>query len=170
MKTLLLAASLIVVAGCQPAATPTPPTAGPTGGPTAGPSAAPTAGGGVEDLVADLNALGAGAKQAGNFATEPIGGEGFLVCIGKEPVQVYLFKDHEAALATVRKVDPDDPSKIGTSIVTWMGTPRFWLRDRIVVLYLGQDAATETALRTVLGRTFAEGQAGPPPLPGPGCA
>jgi hypothetical protein len=36
----------------------------------------------------------------------------------------------------------------------------------MIVVYLGEDAATEALLRGVLGEPFASGQ-GRPPLPGP---
>jgi hypothetical protein len=93
------------------------------------------------------------------------------VCVGTEAVQVYVLKDHEAVRAAASMIDPDDPSKIGTSIVDWAGRPRFWLRDRILVLYIGDDAATDAALRTLLGEPFAEAPGpGRPPLPAPDCA
>jgi hypothetical protein len=69
----------------------------------------------------------------------------------------------------VQKIDPKDPSNVGTGIVEWAGAPRFWLRDNVIVLYLGQDAATDAALRALLGTPFAEGEAGRMPLPGPDC-
>ena len=170
----LIAGLLVAIGGCSPAASP-----GPTAVGTLGPSASippvifgtaePTAAGGVEALVADLAAAGATAKVGSNFLAEPLPGEGILVCVGREPVQVYVLKDHEAALEAASRIDRDDPSKIGTSIVEWVGTPRFWLRDRIIVLYLGEDAETEALLRSVLGEPFAQGRAGRQPLPAPDC-
>ncbi len=154
MKKTPLLPLLVLLAACQAAPTPTP---------------APTARGGVEGLVAALSAAGQATTVAGNFSAEPVGGEGVTVCVGAEALQVYVFLDHEAALAAASKIDPQDPSKIGTSLVTWMGTPRFWLRENVLVLYLGQDAATDAVLRTVLDQPFAEGEAGPPPLRGPDC-
>ena len=121
--------------------------------------------------MADLVAAGASATLGSNFLAEPLPGEGVLVCVGKEPVQVYVLKDHEAALAAASKIDRNDPSKIGTSIVDWAGTPRFWLRDRILVLYLGTNAVTDAALRTLLGPPFAEAHVpGRPPVPAQDCA
>lgn len=161
--------SAILAAACQGAGSSAPPTANPT---TAGPTPGPTAGpaGGLDGLVADLNAAGTAAKSGSFFATDPIGGEGKVVCIGVETVQVFQFIDHEAALATSMKIDRNDPSKIGTAIVDWAGTPRFWLRDRIIVLYTGEDAATDAAIRALLGRPFAEGQPGRMGLPTPPCS
>ena len=176
MKTIAAALLVATLSACAPSATPTaPPTAGPTtsDGPSPGlvDTPSPTASDGAAALVADLVAAGATAKLGANFLAEPLRGEGVAVCVGAEAIQVYVQKDHEAALAVASTIDPDDPSRIGTSIVNWNGRPRFWLRDRIIVLYVGPDAATDAALRSLLGRPFAESrQAGGIPLPAPDCA
>jgi hypothetical protein len=168
---------LVVVGACAPSAA-TSPSGAPASTPAASaPSVAatetpkPTAADGAEALVADLIAAGNVAKLGSNFLADPLRGEGRLVCVGKEAVQVYVQKDHEAALAVASTIDKRDPTRVGTSIVTWNGTPRFWLRDRIIVLYVGADAATDSALRTLLGQPFAEShEPGFQPLPSPECA
>lgn len=171
LKTPLLGVPLMVLIACQPGGsggptlTPAPPTqspAAPTPSPTA-PAPSPTAATGLKELVADLNARGASAKIGSAFLAEPLGGQGMSVCVGDETLQTYEMIDHEAALATSVKIDRDDPSKVGNAIVEWSGQPRFWLRDRIIVLYLGDDAATDTLLRNLLGPPFAESRE-----PGPG--
>ena len=167
---------LLAVSACSPSVTPGPTSTGsPAPSPTPPPvifgTPDPTTADGVEALVADLVAGGATAKLGSFFLAEPLRGEGILVCVGTEAVQVYVQKDHEAALAVSQMIDRDDPSKIGTAVVNWAGRPRFWLRDRIIVLYVGTDAATDAALRGLLGEPFAESrQPGPPPLPAPDCA
>ena len=166
ITTLLLTPAVLLFVACQPAAAPGPsPSFSP---PTASP--APTAAGGLEGVVADLRAAGVDAAAGGQFLSAPIGGQGTVICIGAESVQTYQFIDHEAALAAASKIDRQDPSKIDNGIVDWAGTPRFWLRQNMIVLYLGEDDATNAALRTLLGSPFAEGQPGRPPLPGPDCA
>jgi hypothetical protein len=167
INRLLLAPAVLLLAGCQAAATPSP-TAPSTQVPTATP--APTSAPGLTGVVADLSAAGVTAKAGSGFATEPIGGEGFALCVGAESVQTYAFIDHEAALAAQAKIDRDDPSTIGTTHVNWTGKPRFWLRENLILLYLGEDAATDAALRTLLGPPFAEGEAGGMSLPGPPCS
>lgn len=175
MKALAVAAVLLAIGGCSPAATREPTTTGKPGDSGSIPpvifgTPRPTEGGAADGLVEDLVTAGASAKVGSNFLAAPLPGEGILVCIGTEPVQIYLLKDHDAALAAASKIDRDDPTKIGTSIVDWAGRPRFWLRDRILVLYLGDNAATDAALRDVLGPPFAESHvAGRPPLPAPDC-
>ena len=165
---LALPLSLLVACSTTPVASPGP-TNAPTGGPTTAPTPSPATG--IEGLVQDLNARGLTAKVGSPFLAEPMPGEGTAVCIGTDTLQVYGYIDHEAALAAASRIDRDDPSNVGTAHVTWNGRPRFWLRDRIIVLYLGSDAATDAALRQLLGPPFAESQQpGGGLLPNPPCS
>ncbi len=127
------------------------------------PPASPTpsaAGGGVEGLVSSLAAASAPVRQADAFDPTPLSGEGVLLCVGREEVRVYVFPTEEARLASAAGIDPQDPSHIGTSIVEWTGNPRFWQRDRILVLYVGTDVPTEALLTSVMGPPFARGASG----------
>ena len=121
---------------------------------------------GPEKLIVDLEAAGAEARVGALFAGDPFDAQGGLMCVGSEPVQLYVFgsvRDREEA---VQRIDPTNPSDMGTTMVDWNGRPRLWQRDRMIVVYLGEDAATEALLRGVMGEPFASGQ-GRPPLPGP---
>jgi hypothetical protein len=154
LRAALVTAALITVVGCQASTSRTP---------------AATAPHGIDGLVADLVTARTDPKSGTAFTSEPIGGQGSTVCLGTETVRAYEFIDHEAALAASQTIDRDDPSRVGNGIVDWAGAPRFWLRDRVIVLYLGEDAEIEATLRTLLGPPFAQGQAGRMPLPEPPC-
>ena len=165
----------IATAGCQPAPATGPTstargTPDPTPATTASASTSPSAtADGIEALIADLQAAGVPATLGSSFDASLLGGEGATVCVGPETIQVFSFLDNQAALAAAAKVDRDDPSVIGNAIVEWIGRPRFWLRDDLIALYLGDHAATDAALRRVLGQPFAELEGGRPPLAGPDC-
>jgi hypothetical protein len=124
---------------------------------------------GVVGLVAQIRAAGAVVAEAGAFSTDPLSGRGVLLCLGNEPVRVYEFTSAAERAAVASRIKPDDPSNLGTSIVEWAGRPRFWQRDRILVLYLGESAATEALLTSVLGPPFAKGP-GRAPLQARDCA
>lgn len=53
-------------------------------------------------------------------------------------------------------IDPEDPTYVGEAIIEWIGYPRFWERDRIVV-HVGTEEETEGLLTSILGRPFARG-------------
>ena len=110
-----------------------------------------------ERLVADLQVMGLSADLGTDFNTALLGGEGTTVCVGAESVSVYAFLDQDDAIDAAATVNRNDPSMIGNGIVEWLGTPRFWLRDRAIVLYVGEDAEVDAALRNILGQPFADG-------------
>jgi hypothetical protein len=121
---------------------------------------------GPEKLIVDLEAAGAEARVGELFAGDPFDAQGGLMCVGSEPVQLYVFGSVRAREEAAQRIDPANPSNMGTTMVEWNGRPRLWQRDRMIIVYLGEDAATEALLRGVLGEPFASGQ-GRPPLPGP---
>lgn len=140
------------------------PAASPDG---AGPPASPAGGAdAAAGLVAALGEAGAEVGSTGSFVTDPIGGEGIGLCVDGQVVNVYVFPTVEEREAVASRIDPEDPSNLGTAIIDWAGTPRFWQADRVLVLYLGADPAVEAGLTSVLGDPFARGE-GRPPLPGP---
>jgi hypothetical protein len=143
--TLLAAAATALLVACStPAASPPP----------------SPAGSGVEGLVDVLTAAGVAVRQADRFDAAPFPGDGVLLCVGREEVRVYVFPTEQARASAAGTIDPRDPSHIGTAIVEWTGNPRFWGRDRILVLYVGPDAATEGLLTSIMGPPFARGVGG----------
>lgn len=165
-RTVLIAPvlALLVLSCAGQGPTPTPPTptpspAGPTG--TLTPLRE-----GVEGLVEDLTNAGADAALSGSFSGAPLAVEAGVVCIDGKEVRVYSYSSEEERAAVSARIDPNEPSNIGTSIVEWDGWPQFWQRDRILVLYLGNDEATIERLKGLLGEPFAQGQARPQRLPG----
>jgi hypothetical protein len=121
-------------------------------------------------FVAELTAAGVDADPVETFSTEPVGGQGHLICVGGEEVRVYLFASDDLVAASAARIDPDDPSNFGDAIIEWAGNPRFWQRGPMLVLYLGEDQAIEARITGVLGPPFAQGQGpgrGLPGLPGP---
>lgn len=160
--TLILAGCQAGVAGSPTATAPSPASSTPSLPPAT--SSGPTDG--AEKLAIDLQAAGAQARIGELFAGDPFEAQGGVLCVGTEPVQLYVFGSAAAREEAARRIDPTNPSDMGTSMVDWNGRPRLWQRDRVIVAYLGEDAATEALLRSVLGEPFASGQ-GRPPLPGP---
>ena len=125
-----------------------------------------------ERFVAELTEEGVEIDQAETFSTEPVGGQGQLLCVGDQEVRVYLFASDDEASAAAARIDPKDPSNMGNVIIEWAGNPRFWQKGPMLVLYLGEDQVTEDLITAVLGQPFAQGQGqvrGLPGLPGP-CA
>lgn len=112
----------------------------------------------VAAFGAALQAAGATVGDLGAFNSGPLGGRGVRLCVAGQQVSVYLYEIEEERVAAATTIDPQDPSHVGRAIIEWAGNPRFWQRDRIIVLYLGGDPAVEAGITSVLGSPFARGQ------------
>lgn len=98
------------------------------------------------------------------FAGMPLAAEGVNVCVNGEDVQVFAYSSQEERVVAARRISPTDPTHVGNAIVEWQGSPKFWGRDRILVLYFGRTDAISALLVSVLGQPFAQGFAGAVPL------
>lgn len=80
--------------------------------------------------------------------------EGRILKVNGADVQVFEYESAEAMEAEAALVSADGGS-VGTSMVTWMATPHFFKAGRVLVLYVGEDAAVLDLLKSVLGEQFA---------------
>ncbi len=69
-------------------------------------------------------------------------------------LQVYEFRTAAEAVNAASQVSPDGGS-ISTSMVTWMASPHFFRKDRLVVNYIGDSEKTLAELQRSLGPQFA---------------
>ncbi len=180
-------AFVLVAAACGPSASPTPTT---TATPAVSPSAMPSADGepsggpgqspapstssaalddAVAGLVAALEENGATVTDRGPFSPDPFPGRGIVLCVANQEVRVYVFDTAAERAEVTGRIDPENPSNVGTSMVSWAGTPTFWQSDRIMVLYLGDDPALKSGLSGILGEPFASGEGGGPGPRGQDC-
>jgi hypothetical protein len=132
--------------------------------PSSGPS--DVAQDGTEGLVADLLAAGAPTRELLIFEPTiwPPRAQASLVCIRDESITVYVFETAMAREEAAGRIDRTDPTHVDEGmIVEWAGAPRFWQRDRVFVLYIGEDEATEAILTSIMGQPFARGPGRPAP-------
>ncbi|MBI3158391.1 MAG: hypothetical protein HYZ26_02180 [Chloroflexi bacterium] len=79
---------------------------------------------------------------------------GQILSVNGADVQVFEYasaEDMEADAALVA----EDGGSVGTSMITWVATPHFFKSGRVLVLYVGDDAAVLELLLGVLGEQFA---------------
>lgn len=146
-KTLsaMLLMFVLVMSGCEKAASPIPLTTEP---------AQPAV---VEDkasFIAALQTSNATAEIADSVTQDFFSPEGSIVKVNGQDVQVFEYENKEAMESDASQVAPEGGS-IGTSMVTWMDVPHFYKAGRIIVLYVGSDKATLDLLERVMGAQFA---------------
>jgi len=79
---------------------------------------------------------------------------GNFVTFDGESIQVFEYDSAETMESDALLVSPDGGA-IGTSMVTWVATPHFYKKGRILVLYVGDNAQTLELLESILGTQFA---------------
>lgn len=125
--------------------------------PTAAPASPAPSSDSVGAFGSALQDAGAEVREIGPFSPEPLSGSGTILCVDGQEVRVYAYATEDELAAAVSQINPTDPSQVGTSMVSWAGTPRFWRANRMIVLYLGDSPAIELGLTSVLGEPFARG-------------
>ena len=133
---LILFAALM--SGCRIGATPTP---------------APV----VEEwasLMAALQAAGATVEVGDSLTQDFFTPEGHILTVNGADIQVFEYADTATMESEASQVAPDGGS-VGTSMVTWMDAPHFYKTGRLIVLYIGSDAAILSLLEQVIAPQFA---------------
>lgn len=133
------------------------PTKEPTGEP-ADNSENSDAGAGLSGIIIALREMNHSVELAGQADQPFFSVPGQIVAIDGEDVQIFEFPDVTQGQAEAAQISPDAGS-VGTTIINWVGTPRFYSQDRLIVLYVGENEAVISALNQVLGEPIAEGQA-----------
>ena len=105
-------------------------------------------------LIDDLRTAGVNVEPEGKVDQPFFSVEGRMIKIGGEDVQVFQYSHAAAADAQAALVSPDG-SAVGTSKLHWVGSPHFYKKGKLLVLYLGDDNKVLKALDVVLGRQFA---------------
>ena len=111
----------------------------------------------VEDQATLISALeGSGATvEIGEPVSQVFfSAEGTVLKVNGVDVQVFEYQSPEEMENEASQVSPDGGS-IGTSMVTWVDVPHFYKTNRIIVLYVGNDASVLDVLESALGPEFA---------------
>lgn len=97
---------------------------------------------------------GVTAKPGGDVSQPFFPVEGKLIHINEEDAQVFEFANSEAAREQAVQVAPSGAS-VGTSSINWVAPPHFYSQGKLIVLYVGDDAAILQALEAILDHQFA---------------
>lgn len=140
LETVLILVILILTA-CAPGATPSP-TATPT------PEAF-----GLDTFVEALRASGANTQIAEEIEQPFFDAPGQVLVVNGMRVQVFEYPNQLAREEDSNRIAPDGRA-IGGNIPEWTNQPHFWVRGRIIVLFIGTDQGTIRLLKDVLGEAI----------------
>ena len=116
-----------------------------------------TRAGAVTDLASLLNSLRAaraGGEVTGEVDQPFLTVKGTMIKVRGEDVQVYQYANAVAADADGANISRDGAT-VGKSKIHWIGTPHFYKKEKLLVLYLGDNDAVLKTLETFLSRQFA---------------
>ena len=140
MQRIALTVASVLLAGC-------------TGHNPAGPSQLDTA----QALVPLLEHVGARVSVAERMPSESFpffSVRALRLLVNGQSVHVFEYPDASSAAADAARVAPGG-TPIGSTQITWVDPPRFYMRGRLIVLYVGRDQEVSSILQTVLGQPFA---------------
>jgi hypothetical protein len=109
---------------------------------------------GLADLVLELRNDGAIVLGGGTATASYFSGEGALLEVDGRDVQAFEYLTAAAAVADASTISSDGLT-IGATSVSWGGSPHFYRRDRMIVLYVGNDLTTTNRLARVMGAQIA---------------
>lgn len=105
-------------------------------------------------LIDDLRAAGVSVEPEGDVDQPFFSVEGMMIKVRGEDVQVFQYSnvaamDAQAALVSL------DGSAVGTTKLHWVGSPHFYKKGKLLVLYVGNHDKVLKALEAMLGPQFA---------------
>jgi hypothetical protein len=106
--------------------------------------------------VQALQAGGAQVESLGPVEQPFLSVPGQIIAIDGADVQVFEYPSAEALAADVNQISPDGSGTVSL-LITWIAPPHFYASDRVMVLYVGSEAAVLERLQGVLGAPFAQG-------------
>ena len=151
-RTLPLMASgvMLLAAACSGAATPTQP------------ATFDGAGDLTIALAQQLRDVGFEVEEAGEVSCPLFSGVGFELFLGDESLETLEYQDEAALEADASRVS-EDGMRIETVVggqtsvtdIAFNSPPHYFSRDRMLVMYVGDDATLLTALEELMGPQFA---------------
>ena len=107
-----------------------------------------------DSLIESLRGAGFSVEPQGEAEQPFLSIEGRMIRVSGEDVQVFQYTNAAAAEAQAALISPDG-SAVGTSRPHWVGTPHFYKKGKLLVLYVGDDDNALKALDAVLDPQFA---------------
>jgi hypothetical protein len=111
----------------------------------------------VFDLIAAFEASGASVEPAGDISQPFFSVTGKILSLNGTEIQFFEYADAESAMEESKLIASDGGS-VGTTMMTWIDVPHFYLKEQAIVLYVGSDENTTGLLADVLGPQIAGGE------------
>ncbi len=109
-------------------------------------------------LLGNLRAKGATVEPGEEIEQSFFSVKGNVIKVNGNDVQVFEYANENEANEESSQISEDGTS-IGTTMVTWIDSPHFYKKGRLIALYVGSDDTAMDALESALGEQFAGARA-----------
>jgi len=92
--------------------------------------------------------------QSGEITQTFFSVKGRIINVNGEDVQVFEYTKIADADAETSLVSPDG-SSVGTNMITWISTPHFFKKEKLIIIYIGDNNNIINGLEKALGKQFA---------------
>ncbi|MFH1103770.1 MAG: hypothetical protein V1757_02320 [Actinomycetota bacterium] len=103
-----------------------------------------------DDVVTALTDNGVQVQDAGSAPGDPFSVDARKLAANGHELRVYEYADTSSRERDSSTILADGWSVNGTQ-VEWIGAPHFWIRGRVIVLYLGSDAEAIAMITAAMG-------------------
>ncbi len=105
-------------------------------------------------LIDKLRAAGVSVEPAGEVEQPFLSVTGKMIKLYGEDVQVFQYSSAAAMAAQAAPISRDG-SAVGTRKIFWVGPPHFFTKEKLLVLYVGDNDKVLKSLQAALGQQFA---------------
>lgn len=112
---------------------------------------------GLVEFLNSLRAAGYSVELTTRIIQPFFSAPGQTVVIEGEGVQVFEYPDSPSAKSEAALISPDAAS-VGNTRVAWAAPPHFYVQERLIALYVGENDAVIGILNQLLGEPIAQWQ------------
>lgn len=105
-------------------------------------------------FIDSLRAERISIKPEGRVDQPFFSAKGRVISVYGEHLQIFQYPDRAKADMEAARVSSDGRT-VGTTKPHWLARPHFFKKDKLIVLYVGDDEKVLKALEARLGRQFA---------------
>ena len=105
-------------------------------------------------LIDYFRATGVKVQAEGEVEQPFLSVSGKMINIRGEDVQVFQYSSAVAMEAQAARISRNGMT-VETRKIHWLGPPHFFKKEKLLVLYIGDESETLKALKAALGRQFA---------------
>ena len=108
----------------------------------------------TKSFIDDMKHLGYGVEQMNTTEGHELNSSQTILIIGNAEISVYEYKDVNSLKKAVSWVNGTGDIT-GKGAITWVSYPHFYKKNKIIVIYYGNDYKINSDLKKIMGKPFS---------------